>query len=124
MELPPKIQNQIAQLQQLQQQTQMAMNQKYQMEVRLSEVKAAVDELQKPSENRVIYKGIGDLMVKVENVDELSKELSEEKETIPIRIKTLENQEKQMKEKLKALQEQITNSMKLTADGSQNQKYN
>lgn len=124
MELPPKIQNQIAQLQQLQQQTQMAMSQKYQLEVRLSEVKAAVDELQKPSENRVIYKGIGDLMVKVDNVGELSKELDEEKETIQIRIKTLENQEKQMKEKLKTLQEQITNSMKLTADGSQNQKYN
>jgi prefoldin beta subunit len=124
MELPPKVQNQIAQLQQLQQQAQIVMTQKYQLEVRLNEVKMALEELQKSSEKRVIYKSIGDLMIKVENADELSKDLNEEKETLGIRIKTLENQEKQMKERLKTLQEQITTSMKLTADASQNQKYN
>lgn len=124
MEISPKVQNQIAQLQQLQQQVQLVMAQKYQLEVRLNEVKIALEELQKSSENRVIYKSIGDLMIKVENNDRLSKDLSEEKEILTIRMRTLENQEKQMKERLKTLQEQITENMKLTADASQNQKYN
>lgn len=118
MEIPPKLQHQIAQLQQLQQQTQAVMNQKYQMEIRQNEVNSASEELQKASTGKTVYKSIGDLLIKVGDVSELSKELGEEKETLSIRIKALESQEKQLKERLKSLQEQVSTAMKLTGNDS------
>ncbi|WP_461460394.1 prefoldin subunit beta, partial [Methanothrix sp.] len=61
-ELPPQIQNQLAQLQQLQQQAQAVMTQKTQIEGLIRETEAALKELEKSADDAVIYKSVGELL--------------------------------------------------------------
>ncbi len=106
MELPPQVQNMIAQLQTVQQQLQMVMSQKIQLENALKEVENAIREVEKVHENTPIYKSVGTVLVKAEKEDIL-KELKEKKETMEVRIRALGRQEEKLKERLKELQEKV-----------------
>ena len=77
-ELPPQIQNQLAQLQQLQQQAQAVMTQKGQIEGLIRETEAALKELEKSPDDAVIYKSVGELLFKSEK-PKLQEELEGEK---------------------------------------------
>jgi prefoldin beta subunit len=65
--LPPQIQQRLLRLQQLQQTLQGAMVQKQQLELQLTEVEQAINELEKTKKTAVIYKSIGALLVKSKN---------------------------------------------------------
>ena len=78
-ELPPQVQNQLAQLQQLQQQAQAVMTQKNQIEVLIRETEAALKELEKSSDDAVIYKSVGELLFRADR-SKLMEELKERKE--------------------------------------------
>ncbi len=105
-ELPPQVQNMIAQLQQLQQQLQMVVTQKVQLENSLKETENAIQEVEKVSDDTPIFKTVGTILVKTSKEDVL-KELKEKKDTFEIRIKTLERQEEKLKERLQDLQKKI-----------------
>jgi prefoldin beta subunit len=105
-ELPPQVQNQLMQLQQLQQQAQMIGSQKTQMTIELKEIDMALNELEKVEEETTIYRNIGGILVKSRK-DDVVKELSEKKETLEVRIKTLERQEERIKKRFDELQEKI-----------------
>ncbi|WP_456472175.1 prefoldin subunit beta [Methanocaldococcus sp.] len=105
MEIPPEIQAQLVQLQQFQQQLQMIILQKQNVEAELNECKKALEELNKSSSEEV-YKLVGGLFIKRKK-DEVIKELNEKIETLELRLKTLEKQEEKLKEKLKELQEKL-----------------
>ncbi len=105
-ELPPQVQNMIAQLQQTQQQLQMVITQKVQLENSLKELENAIQEVEKVDEGTPIFKTVGTILVKASK-DEVLKELKEKKETFEIRIKTLERQESKLKERLQELQKKI-----------------
>ncbi|MDY6959758.1 MAG: prefoldin subunit beta, partial [Halobacteriota archaeon] len=91
-EISPQVQNQLAQLQQVQQQAQALSAQKSQMEMVLKEVEMALEEIEKLEESSVMYRNIGELFIKSDK-QEVSTDLSEKKETFELRLKTLERQE-------------------------------
>jgi len=107
-ELSPKVQNQIAQFQQLQQQLQALLNQKYQIDVQVKEMQRTVEELNKAPADVVVYKSVGSLLIRAENKEELLKEVEEDKETMEVRLKTLDRQEKALRDRYQQLQDQIS----------------
>ncbi|HOV51363.1 MAG: Prefoldin subunit beta [Methanosaeta sp. PtaB.Bin018] len=105
-ELPPQVQNQLAQLQQLQQQAQAVMTQKNQIEVLIRETEAALKELEKSSDDAVIYKSVGELLFRADR-SKLMEELKERKEMMDLRLKTMAKQEERIQSRFTQLQEQL-----------------
>ena len=95
-EIPPQVQEQIAQYQNTQQQLQLVTTQKIQIEAKVKEIDAELKELEN-AQGKKVYKSIGMLLVEVDDMDGLKKELEETKETYSLRVRTLENQEKGLK---------------------------
>jgi len=111
MNIPPKIQNQLNQFEQVRQQLQLLANQRIQVESQIRELDNALEELENSSKSSVIYKRVGAIMVKVDNKKELTSSLTEQKETFDVRVKTLERQEKQLKERYSELQKEISKAV-------------
>ena len=105
-ELPPQIQNQLAQLQQLQQQAQAVMNQKAQIEGLIRETEAALKELEKSGDDAVIYKSVGELLFRADKA-KLTEELKERKDMMELRLKTMTKQEERIQSRFTQLQEQL-----------------
>ncbi len=110
-DLPPQVQNQLRQLQQLQQQLELTIQQRMQIDIKLKETENALEELNKLEENAPIYKNIGNLIIKADR-EKLIKELQEDKETLEIRKKSLEGQESKLKEKIEELQSKLQEALK------------
>ncbi|KAA0010143.1 prefoldin subunit beta [Thermoplasmatales archaeon ex4484_30] len=110
-DLPPQVQNQLKQLQQFQQQLEMVMQQRLQVDIRLRDTENALEELNKIDEGTPVYKGVGNLIIRADK-EKLIKELSEEKESLEIRRKSLEGQENRIKEKIEELQKKIQEALK------------
>jgi prefoldin beta subunit len=109
-ELPPQIQNQLAQLQQLQQQAQAVISQKSQIEALIRETDAALKELEKSSDDAVIYKSVGELLFKSEK-PKLLEELKERKDMMDLRLKTMSKQEERIQSRFTQLQDQLKQSL-------------
>ncbi len=105
-ELPPQIKNQLAQLQQIQQQAQAIAVQKNQVEINLKETELALEELEKLEPDAVIYRAIGDLLIKSER-DKTKESLKEKKDTLDLRLQTLARQEERVQKRFQQLQEQL-----------------
>lgn len=105
-ELPPQIQNQLAQLQQIQQQAQALAVQKNQVEITLKETELALSELEKLDADAVVYRAIGDLLIKTER-DKIRESLIEKKDTLSLRVQTLVRQEERIQKRFQQLQEQL-----------------
>ena len=99
---------QIGQLQMMEQGMQTFLMQKQQLQTQLIEIESALKELKNTDQ---AYKIIGNIMVKT-NKEELEKDLKSKKDAVDLRIKTLEKQEKQMKDKSKVLQEEVMKKLK------------
>ncbi len=110
-EMSPKLQNQIAQFQQLQQQLQTVMSQKIRMDAMLKEMEMTLEELKKAPAETTVYKSVGSLMIKVADTPALQKEIEDDKETTEIRVKSLDRQEKMLKEKFQSVQEQLNRAL-------------
>ncbi|UCF07454.1 MAG: prefoldin subunit beta [Thermoplasmata archaeon] len=110
-ELSPQLQNKIAQFQQLQQQIQVVSSQKFQLEAQLRDTERAITELENSPKDITIYKNVGNLLVEARDKDKVNKELDEKKETIDIRIKALDRQEKQLVEKYQSLQQELSSAI-------------
>lgn len=110
-EMSPKLQNQIAQFQQLQQQLQTVMSQKIRMDAMLKEMEMTLEELKKTPAETTVYKSVGSLMIKVADTPALLKEIEDDKETTEIRVKSLDRQEKMLKEKFQSVQEQLNRAL-------------
>lgn len=101
-------QENIQQVQMLEQSLQSYQNQRQNIQVQLIEIESALTELDKTEK---AYNIIGNIMV-LSDSDDLKKQLTEKKEATEIRIKSIEKQEKQIKEKINTLQQDILQSMK------------
>jgi prefoldin beta subunit len=110
-EISPQMQNQIAQLQQLQQQLQVIATQRSQLEAKEKEIESTLEELKKTKDDTPVYKSIGTLLIKADNKEELEKELDEHKETIGVRIKTLKKQENTLSERYQSLGEKLNEAL-------------
>jgi len=104
--ISPKVQNQLSMLQQLQQQIQTVLQQKTQYELAVREAKRAQEEIKDSADDAVMYMSVGTVMMqkKKEVVDA---KLTDKIETIELRIKSLEKQEKMLQGKFEQLQTQI-----------------
>ena len=109
--IPPKVQNQIAQFQQLTQQIQMVTTQKIQLEAQVRELERTVQELEKTGDDSSVFKNVGSLLIQVKDKPALLTELKEQKETAEVRVKTLDRQDKHLRERHQSLQQQITQAL-------------
>jgi len=105
-DLPPQIKNQLAQLQQIQQQAQAIAVQKNQVEITLKETDLALEELEKVDADAVVYRAIGDLLIRTER-DKTKESLKEKKDTLDLRMQTLARQEERAQKRFQQLQEQL-----------------
>lgn len=110
-EISPQLQNQIAQYQQLQQQLQLLASQRLQLEAKLREVESTLEELGKLAPDTTIYKSIGVLLVQANDREALKKELEEHRETLTIRIKAIQKQEKALGGRYEDLQQKIQSAL-------------
>jgi prefoldin beta subunit len=103
--LSPEAQQILMELQTFQQQMQTVLMQKESLSIQNMEIEKALEELGK-NEHDDVYKAIGPILIKSTKKD-LTKELNEKKETIDLRIKSLQKQEARLKDKLKESQEKF-----------------
>jgi len=104
--LPPQIQERLLRLQQLQQTLQSVLAQKQQVEIELTEIEQALSELQKMTDDAVIYKAIGSLLVKAEK-SKITADLNERKELLNTRATVLGKQEQRLRPQIKDLQTKL-----------------
>ena len=107
-EISKETEQKIAQLQLHEQGLQNILIQKQQFQAQSIEIESALKELETTKE---AYKIVGNLMVASKKED-LKKDLESKKETVNLRIKTLEKQETQIKERAKRLQEEVSKDIK------------
>jgi len=107
--ISPKVQNQIAMLQQMQQQMQTIGAQKAQYEMAVREAKRAIEELNDVAEDAPVFMSVGTVMM--EKKKDVLKNLNDKIETLELRIKSLEKQEGMLSGKFEQLQSQIKQAL-------------
>jgi prefoldin beta subunit len=112
-QIPPMVQEQLAKLQQTQQNFQSILMQKQQLESEKLETGKALEELKKASDDELVFKHAGTIMIK-SNKKDLIEELEEQVELAKTKASILVKQEERLKTTLKEqetkIQEMIQNS--------------
>ena len=112
-QIPPMVQEQLAKLQQTQQNFQSIIMQKQQVESEKLETGKALEELKKASDDELVFKHAGTIMIK-SNKKDLIEELEEQVELAKTKASLLVKQEERLKTTLKEqetkIQEMIQNS--------------
>lgn len=98
----------LQQMQMIEQSLQNLLMQKQQFQMQQVEVESALNELEKVNE---AYKIVGNIMVASKKAD-LKQELNSKKEVVELRIKTMQKQEDQMRDKASKLQNEVLKGMK------------
>lgn len=105
-ELPPSVRQQLVRFQQLQQTLNAILIEKQRLEMELIEVKSALEELQKASDDVAVYKAVGPVLVQTSK-QKIVEELTERKDLAETRLKLLEKQEQRTREQLESLQKEL-----------------
>lgn len=100
----------IDEFQNYQQQLQSLLIQKENLKLNEMEIEKALEELNS-TQQKTAYKITGSIMIS-KPVEEIKKELQETKETVGVRLKSLEKMEERINNKLKELQEKLQTVMK------------
>ncbi|MGA8543355.1 MAG: prefoldin subunit beta [Thermoplasmata archaeon] len=111
MALPAKLQNDLKQFQRLQQELGSTQQQRLQIDLKLREVTHTLEELKPLADDAVLYRPIGGLLVRAKNKKEVEDLLSEEKETLEVRVKSIERQENHLKERYTTMQQELTQAL-------------
>jgi len=112
-QIPPLVQEQLARLQQTQQNFQSIMMQKQQLESEKLEIEKALEELKKASDDESVFKHAGTIMIK-SNKKDLIDELEEKVELAKTKAALLVKQEERLKTTLKEQETKIQEMMKNT----------
>jgi len=110
-QIPPWLQEQVARLQQTQQNLQMTVSQKQQLEFENIETEKSLEELKKVSDDDAVFKFAGTILVK-SNKQTLLEDLEEKKELIKTRTTVLAKQEDRLKTSLKEQESKIQEMIK------------
>jgi prefoldin beta subunit len=105
-QLPQPVQERLLRLQQLQQTLQSILGQKQQVELEATEIDQALNELQKMTDDAVIYKSAGTLLMKSERTKVIT-ELTERKDLLNTRSTILTKQEERLRAQLKDVQTKL-----------------
>ena len=103
-----ELENLIGMLQTQNQQLQAIMMQKQALGMQGREIEKALEHLETATDD--VYRSVGPILIKTPAAD-IKGQLEEEKEEIDLKIKTMESQEKRLKDKLKESQEKIQSMM-------------
>ena len=117
-QIPPLVQEQLAKLQQTQQNLQSILMQKQQLESEKHETEKALEELKKASDDESVFKHAGTIMIK-SNKKDLIEELEEQIELAKTKASLLVKQEERLKI---ALKEQETKIQEIMRPSSTNAK--
>lgn len=108
MNLTPETEKQIQELQIYEQALQNFLMQKQTLDVEIGEINNAINELKKSGDE--VYKILGSVMLKADK-ETLSKELSEKKKLLELRISSVEKQGKLIEDKAEKLKKEINQSI-------------
>lgn len=108
MKMDKETEKKVAELQILEQSIQNLLLQKQNFQAQVLETENALNELKKTKEKP--YKIVGTVMV-ITNKEDLEKELNSKKDILNLKIKNMEKQEAQIKEKATKLQQEIVKTM-------------
>jgi len=103
MVLPPAAQQLIVQLQTFQQQYQTMAIQKESLVIQKLELDKALDELAKAADKEEVFKAVGPILIR-STKSALSGEMTEKKEMVETRLKSVDAQEKKLREKINEIQ--------------------
>ena len=117
-QIPPLVQEQLAKLQQTQQNFQSILMQKQQLESEKIETEKALEELKKAGDDELVFKHAGNVMIK-SNKKDLIDELEEQIELAKTKASLLVKQEERLKI---ALKEQETKIQEIMRPSSTNAK--
>lgn len=106
-QLPPQIQNQLAQLQELQNQASIVVQQRQQLELQVRELERTLEELAKVGKDAPIYRSVGALLVRTTDREGLERDLTDQKETMTVRLESAKRQETRLRERVTALQTEL-----------------
>ncbi len=110
-QIPPLVQEQLAKLQQTQQNLQSILAQKQQLEFDKLETEKALEELQKVNDDDMVFKHAGTILIK-SNKKDLIEELDEKKELAKTKASLLTKQEERLKITLKEQETKIQEMIK------------
>jgi len=116
-QIPPWLQEQLAKLQQTQQNLQSILAQKQQLQMDQLESEKALEELNKAEENDIVYKHVGSILIK-STKKELLSEIQEKKELSNTRATVLSKQEERVKQNLKEQESKINEMVKGASSGN------
>lgn len=112
VDLPPQLQDQLGQLQNLQQQLQVTSQQRAQLEFQIKEAERALEELVNVADSAPVYRSVGGLLVKTEGKAAVEKRLKDDKEALEVRLGAYQKQEGRLKEKATELQSRLQAALK------------
>jgi prefoldin beta subunit len=110
-QIPKDLQDKLTRFEQVKAQLQMVMTQKGEMDAHLRELKEAVKALE-TRESEDVFRRVGDLLVKVGDIDKLLEGMKEDMETMMARLSSMEKQEKSTKEMYEKLGSEINEALK------------
>ncbi|MCI4344699.1 MAG: prefoldin subunit beta [Thermoplasmata archaeon] len=111
MAIPAKLQNDLKQFQRLQQDLGSIGQQRLQLDLKLRETNHTLEELKTLAEEATLYRPIGSLLVKAKSRQEVIDLLTEEKETLEVRLKAVERQENALKERYTTMQRELSEAL-------------
>ena len=120
-QIPPLVQEQLAKLQQTQQNLQSILMQKQQLESEKHETEKALEELKKASDDESVFKHAGTIMIK-SNKKDLIDELEEQIELAKTKASLLVKQEERLKTALKEQETKIQEIMRPSATNAKTSK--
>jgi len=120
-QIPPLVQEQLAKLQQTQQNLQSILMQKQQLESEKHETEKALEELKKASDDESVFKHAGTIMIK-SNKKDLIDELEEHIELAKTKASLLVKQEERLKTALKEQETKIQEIMRPSSTNANTSK--
>jgi prefoldin beta subunit len=109
--LPAKLQNDIRQYQRLQQELAQVSQQRIQIDMKLRETVHTLEELKSIADDAVLYRPIGGLLVKAQGKKEVIDLLTDDKETLEVRVKALERNENQLRERYTSMAKDLSDAL-------------
>ncbi|MEZ0290517.1 MAG: prefoldin subunit beta [Sulfolobales archaeon] len=104
--IPPELQQYVVKLQQLRNKLNQIIAEKSVVQAQLRETERALEVLKNISQETPVYRAAGHLLVRVSK-EEAEKDLSDKKDLLELRLKSLERQEASLNTEIKSLETKI-----------------
>ncbi len=102
-----ELQQQVQQLQQMSQQLQQVAGQRQQFEAIVAESEMALEALGELADDATVYRNIGSLLVQDAGKDAAIKRITDDMETMQVRLKRVKGQEDELRKAIEGLQEKL-----------------